>query len=168
MRKVLYAAVIVFVGLALLCCGGILLLPSKPMTPEEKAAHEARQKEREARRETERAEKEERDRLAAEEKAKEKAAADKQRDERRAADEEKAAAEIAAEGFVKRKLTHPSSAKFGFSTKATKNQDGSWTVTGTVKAKNALGLELKYDYGCKLKRDGDEWHQIDCELLESQ
>lgn len=82
--------------------------------------------------------------------------------------EEKGGAEIAAETFVKRKLAHPSTAKFPFfGQNAKKNDDGTWTVTGTVKAKNSFNLETTMNYACQVKHEGDSWILVDCLIAES-
>lgn len=82
--------------------------------------------------------------------------------------EEKAAAELAAERFVKGKLSHPSTAKFPFFGQAAKrNGDGSWTVVGKVSARNSFNLEATFDYACQMTREKDGWRLVDCLLTES-
>lgn len=82
---------------------------------------------------------------------------------------DESAAKVATETFVKRQLTHPSTASFPWFSKTAKhNADGSWTITGTVKAKNSFNLETTMKYVCRLKQlDEDRWEMIDCNLVES-
>ncbi len=77
---------------------------------------------------------------------------------------------LIAQKFVKNHLLHPSTARFPFSwlgatffNKSTKQ----WHVTGTVKAKTAFGVELKYRWKviCRKVR-GDVWEEIETSIWE--
>jgi len=82
---------------------------------------------------------------------------------------DESAAKVASETFVKRQLSHPSTASFPWFGKTAKyNGDGSWTIIGTVNAKNSFNLEATMKYVCRLKRlDEDRWEMVNCNLVES-
>jgi hypothetical protein len=75
---------------------------------------------------------------------------------------------FAAQEFAKRGLTHPSTASFPWSApSASKNGDGTWFVSGTVKAKNSFNLETTLRYSCRVKHVGTDWTLIDQQMSES-
>jgi hypothetical protein len=83
--------------------------------------------------------------------------------------EERIGAIEAAKTFVKRQLAHPSSASFPwFDSNAKRQDDGSWLVFTTVKAKNSFNLEIKYDCLVRVMHVGSEWSLIDIGMEESR
>lgn len=168
--KLAFILVAVLFGGIFACCGGLVLIGalSAPLTPEQRAELDRKQHEWKAERDLERQEAARRDSVAAEQRKREEAKADRKQARSSAEREEGASAISAAKSLVTKRLSHPSTASFGWFPESNKNSNGTWTVTGTVKAKNDFNLELEYDYRCVLKLDGNTWQLVDCDLAESQ
>lgn len=84
--------------------------------------------------------------------------------------DEKFSAIQMAQVFVKRQLTHPSSASFPWSRhNATRADDDARHVTGTVRAKNSFNLELTYSYAVLIRHlEGTRWSLLDIAINESR
>jgi len=78
-------------------------------------------------------------------------------------------ATLFAEKCVKRQVTFPSTAKFGFWPPDAQldERTGGWRVEGNVKAKNAFNLELRFRYRvlCRKRPDG-VWEEIRTQMWE--
>lgn len=68
-------------------------------------------------------------------------------------------AKLAAEDSVKKYLKFPDDASFPFGSKSAEYDAAKdhWTVTGKVKAKNALGAELTHRFEAKVRIDGTKF-----------
>jgi len=69
----------------------------------------------------------------------------------------KTAALIIAKNIVKGKMKHPEEAKFPWNVGVAElNDQGEWTIWGTVTGKNSYGVKTKHKYKCTVKKINNE------------
>lgn len=76
------------------------------------------------------------------------------------------AAIMACRDYVRLNLAYPSTAKFSlWGTESKEYTGGYFTVRGTVKAKNAFGLELDFNYFCNVRYSNGSYVLEDLEIF---
>jgi hypothetical protein len=67
---------------------------------------------------------------------------------------------VMSQEFVKRRLKSPSTAKFNYEPEKCVDVNGIHKVHAYVDAQNVYGTLIRYNYGCELKKEGDDWKCI--------
>jgi len=79
------------------------------------------------------------------------------------ADDQSTSAEVMCEEFIERKLKAPGSAEYP---EPTTTKDGAtYTVVGSVDSQNSFGAQVRNDYTCVIRSEGDDkWTLVDLDL----
>lgn len=75
-------------------------------------------------------------------------------------DETEYLAKTVCQGFVKKQLKSPTSARF--SEESATKASGRWTVSGVVDSQNSFGAMVRNQYTCTTtyQKDGDQWNLV--------
>ena len=79
------------------------------------------------------------------------------------ADDQSTSAEVMCEEFIERRLKAPGSAEY--TKPSTTKQDATYSVVGAVDSQNSFGAQVRNDYTCVIRSEGDDkWTLVDLDL----